>query len=458
MITAPYISRVLEPDGVGLFNFANTYAMYFALFAALGIPVYGIREIAKIRNDRAAQQLFVSEIISISIIVTVIFTILMLGSLIIIPNLRDNYKVFVTAGIVLYLTPFKTDWFFSGKEEFGYIAFRSITIKTLSVMLLFILVRSKHDLIIYVFLSAASQSLNDLWNYIKIYRAGIHPYFILSGRRHIKPLLILMSSAVAISIYSGIDTLMLGFITDYREVGYYESATHVTKAFLPIVTSLATVVLPRIAQYVEQERWEEISSLINKSISIVLFVATPIVFGLIIIAPSFVPLFFSDQFEGTILPLQILSLTLLSIGLSNIAGVQVLLGLGKDRLYLYSILIGGVVSLGINSLLIPLYGSVGAALTSTIAETTVMLMMSYYVYISTNIRVSISRELFIDLIISVPFIIIGIVLSKFISGWLFVVVCLFFCASFYLVAQYIVGNTIEKAIFNIVMSRFDRSK
>ena len=95
LITAPYISRVLEPDGVGLFNFANTYAGYFALFAALGIPYYGVREIAKVRDSVEGQTRFVSEIMSLLSISTVVSVIAFLGSLVLVPQLTENHLIFI---------------------------------------------------------------------------------------------------------------------------------------------------------------------------------------------------------------------------------------------------------------------------------------------------------------------------------------------------------------------------
>ena len=251
LITAPYVSRVLEPDGVGLFNFANTYAGYFALFAGLGIPFYGIREIAKISEDDKAQTKFVSEMVSISAMVTALCTLLYIASIFLIPQLNENFVIFLIAAAALYITPLRIDWFFSGKEEFGYIALRSIIMKTLSVIALFVLVHDKDDLIIYVILNSLSQVLNELWNYIKLLRLGIRPYFTLKGMQHLKPLLILFSSSVAMSVYTTLDTLMLGFMTNYDEVGYYNNATHISKALVPIVTSLAAVAMPRLSKYKE---------------------------------------------------------------------------------------------------------------------------------------------------------------------------------------------------------------
>ena len=80
LITAPYVARVLDPEGIGIFNFVNTYSSYFALFAVLGIPIYGIREIAKRRDNLKDSEKFVSQIISIEIISTIIVSVIYINT------------------------------------------------------------------------------------------------------------------------------------------------------------------------------------------------------------------------------------------------------------------------------------------------------------------------------------------------------------------------------------------
>lgn len=453
LITAPYVSRVLEPDGVGLFNFANTYANWFALSAALGIPYYGIREIAKIRDDKEKQTKFVSEIISLSIISTAFFSILMFLSLMLVPRLNDNYIIFLVASIVLYLTPLRIEWFFSGKEEFGYITFRSLVIKTLSVFLLFILVKTKDDLIKYVALFALSIVANDIWNFIMLYRSGIHPYLTLNIHKHIKPLLILFSSSIAIYVYTALDTLLLGFLTNYKEVGYYNCATHISKAMVPIVTSLATVALPRVAQFKEAHRWAELNELLNMSFSIAGFLSFPIAFIIISVAPIFVPLFFGEQFYGTILPLQIIILTVIAIGYSNLTGIQILLGFGLDKLFLYSILSGTIISFTFDLILIPIFGAVGASISSVFAETVVLSVMIYYIFKYTKIRISKKREVLLNLAIASTFIIISSCVFKMTTGWIAIFVIIVSCSIIYLTLQYICHNSAEKEILRMVKNR-----
>ena len=454
LITAPYVSRVLEPDGVGLFNFANTYANYFALFAALGIPLYGIREIAKVKDDQKEQTKFVSEIISISAVVTFICTVLFFLSLLFVPQLSANYLIFIVAGIALYITPFHIDWYFSGMEEFGYITFRSLSIRVLSVLLLFILVHDKDDLIIYVAINACCGALNSLWNFVKLYNLGIHPYFTLRGKVHVKPLLILFSSSIAVAVYNLLDTIMLGFMADYDQVGYYNCATHISKALLPVVTSLAAVALPRIATLKQENRLTEINALLSKSFSIVGFLSFPIAFAVIAISPVFVPLFYGQLFYGTILPLQIIILTVIVIGFNNLTGWQILLGLGFDKKFLHAIIVGAVTNFVLNLCLIPSMGAIGASIASIIAETMVLLVMLFFVYKYTFVRIDISRELLMDILIASLFFPISFLCKIISEGWTFVILASLLCSAMYMSLQYLFGNTSETMILNAIKVKF----
>lgn len=458
LVTAPYVSRVLEPDGLGLFNFAQTLAYYFSLFAALGIPFYGIREIAKIRDNVNEQTKFVSEIMSISAVATLFSTIILFLLICIVNQLNENYMVFVIACIVLYFTPLRTDWFFSGKEEFGYIALRSLIVKTISVVLLFIVVRTKDDLIIYVALNAVTLVANDIWNFIKMYRNGIHPYFTLSGKKHIKPLLILFSSTIAISIYAVLDTLMLGFMTDYAEVGYYNCATHLSKALVPIVTSLAAVVLPRITQLKKDGKWAEINDLLNKSFSIVGFLSFPITFAVIAVSPVFVPLFFGEQFYGTILPLQIIVFTVVAIGFNNLTGIQILLGFGYDKYFLCSILSGAFSNFFLNLILIPLYGASGAAFSSVIAESVVLGVMLFFIYSHTPVRFVLRRELFQAIVLSSTFLVVAYLIFNQIEGWIGLIIVIVICTLLYLFGQYCFRSSIEHEILLILTNKIKKYK
>lgn len=458
LITAPYVARVLEPEGVGIFNFANTFAQYFALFAALGIPMYAVREIAKIREDVKAQERFVSEIMSLSFFTTALCTVIYVLTVFLIPQLNDNYVLFLLAGLILYFVPFSIDWFYSGREEFGYITFRSLVIRTLSIILLFVFVRDKDDVAIYVLLNGLAQVLNIAWNYIKLLQNGVRPSFTLSFKKHLKPLLILFSSSVAISIYTVLDTLMLGFMSNYDQVGYYNSATHISKTLLPIATSLAAVAMPRLSYYMKSNDWGKINDLMNKSLSVVSFLCFPIAFGVLAIAPTFVPLFFGEMFYGAILPLQIVIGVVVAIGLNNLWGVQVLVGLGYDKMFLYAVLVGTISNFLCNLLLIPIYGASGAAFASVLAESLILVVEIFMVHKLTPIRFTRIKELIISAILAICLIPLQYLLSTIVSGWYLVGLFFIVGGLLYTILQILFKNSSAMVFVSIIKSKLTHEK
>lgn len=459
LITAPYVARVLDPEGVGLANFATIYSSYFALFAVLGIPMYGIREITKRKNDLKATEEFVSQMISIELVSTFIMSFLYILSIFWIDQLNVNFLLFLVAGFSLYFAPFKIEWFFSGREEFGFITFRSLVIKTISVALLFVCVRSQADLINYILLNIFSSMANEFWNYVKLFKLGIRPHLIFKGwRLHFKGVIALFASSIAISIYVMLDTLMLGFQSSYDEVGYYNSAMHIIKALLPIATALSAVAVPRVASFMHKKQTHKINELMSKSLGVVSFLAFPITLGIIAVSPIFVPLFFGEKFAGAVLPMQIGSVLILLIGLNNLNGVQVLIGLDKDKQFFYSVLSGAIANFLLNLILIPRYGAVGATIASVYAETQILIVNEYFVRKYTDVRVNNLKEMYKALIGALLFLPICCGLCIFFNGWLYVGVTVVLCTFIYIAAQFILRNSILGMIQNMLVNKLKTKK
>lgn len=459
LITAPYVARVLEPDGVGLLNFSGTYAGYFALVASLGIPTYGVREVAKYREDKKHLSILVSQLVSIGAITTILVTILFLLSVALIGQLTENYIVFLVSGFALYLSPIKVNWFFQGIEEFGYITLRSLITSVISLICLFVFVRDKDDLIVLIILSLAGGLFADIWNFIKMWNSGIRIRFTTNGlRQHMKPLFILFASSIAISIYTILDTIMLGFLSDYEEVGFYNYAVRISKTMLMLVTSLSMVTVPRVSYFMERKEYDRINELINKSFSFVSFLAFPVAIGLLCIAPTFVPLFLGGKFVGTITPLMILSFLIIAIGLNNLTGVQILIGMGYDKQFLYSVLTGTITNFALNYFMIPYWGAVGASISSVVAEFLILFVTAFYVYKSTPIRFDFKKDLLKSSIGALSFVPLLLILHSYLSGWVMVGVYILACGVAYLMFEYIFKNTSVELFYETIKGYFVKNE
>ena len=421
LITVPYISRVLAPEGVGLFNFANTYVSWFAMLAALGIPTYGIREVARVRDDVPALQNLVNQLFSITVYTTAGISLVYLGSILLIPKLSADLAIFLIIGFVLYLTPISTDWYWSGMEDFRYITLRSLIIKTVCTACLFIFVKTRSDLLIYVIIMVLNGVANNVWNFARMHRSGIRPRLVRDGlRQHMRPVMILFASSVAISVYTLLDTVMLGFMKAYDEVAYYTNAANISKMIVSVVTSLAAVTMPRVASCLEGGDREAVGRIAGKSLSFTVFLVFPAAVGLCCLARQFVPLFYGPMFMGTILPLQILSFLIVSIGLSNLVGMQMLVGMGHDRRYLQAIIAGAVLNFVGNCLIIPRLGATGAAISSISAETLILTLMLWYVRRNTFLRLRAGSDTLKSLAGALLLVPLGMLMSRVLHGWTFV--------------------------------------
>lgn len=455
LITAPYVARVLEPDGVGLYNFSNTYAGYFALVALLGIPTYGVREVAKVKDDKKALSDVVSQLMSIAAIMTFSVTMIYLFTIAFVGQLSENYLIFILAGFAIYLAPFKVNWYYQGIEEFGFITLRTLVIRVFSLVCLFIFVKQKEDLIIYILINVLSGVIADVWNYVKLLKSGIRPRLTIKGLKpHITPLLVLFASVIAISIYTLLDTVMLGFITNYDEVGYYSSAMHMSKVALSVITSLSIVAVPRISAFLSNNDFDNINVLINKAFSIVAFMAFPTTVGLFCISPIFVPLFFGDEFLGSIIPLMILSTLIVIIGFNNLIGVQILIGTGHDKQYLYSVLVGAISNFLINCAFIPLWGAIGASVASVIAETLVLLAAVFYVRKCTPIKLKSYKDITKALFGSLLLIPVFLLLKQCLDGWTLIILYTVLGGGLYFLIEFVCDNSSVKSIPPILLNRF----
>jgi O-antigen/teichoic acid export membrane protein len=273
-------------------------------------------------------------------------------------------------GVSVLFVPFNVDWFFSGREKFKLITLRTLAAKVIAVGGLFIFVRTRDDIVPYLILTVAANLSSQIWNFGYMLKTEVKFRFKrLQLKKHLNAVLVLFASNIAISVYTMLSTLILGFISDYTQVGYYTSAIKVSKMILPIVTAMSPVMIARINTIKEEkDNQKEILRLLNNSFGYMMMLAVPATIGLIVIAPRFVPLFFGTEFIPATVSLQILALLIVIIGVSNLFGWQVLFAMGYEKKFLMAVLFGTVSNLCLNILLTGKYGSIGASVASVIAE------------------------------------------------------------------------------------------
>ena len=377
LITTPYLSRVLGADGVGTVSYAESIVSYFTLFATLGMTTYGQREISYVQDSKEKRTRVFWEIklleVIISLFVLAVYIPFSLG--------QTNQVMYLILGFNLLAVIANVTWFFQGMEEFGKIVLRNLAFKIFSIIYIFVFVRSKDDLNLYVFGIAFFLFLSNvtLWVYLPNY-IGKPVWRSIKPFRNFKTIISLFIPTIAIQIYTVLDKTMIGIITQNTfENGYYEQAIRISKMVMTVVTALGTVMIPRIGYHYGRGETEIVNSYMYRGYQFVWFLGVPLCFGLFGIASNFVPWFFGVGYERVIPLLRILGFLILAIGINNVTGMQYLIPTERQNLFTLTVLIGAGVNFVLNMILISFFQSIGAAIASVTAETTIALVQLYLV-------------------------------------------------------------------------------
>ena len=375
LITYPYISRILGPDNIGKVTFASSVTYYFTIFAQLGIPTYGISACARVRDDKEKLSRTVHEIMTINFAATVFVYVAFAIALFTVPKISCEKPLFLITGISILLNAIGVDWLYRALEQYSYITAVSMVFKLISVCAMFMFVHKPDDYVIYGGMSIIAASGSSILNFIRMRKfVSLRVKGQCNYKRHLRPILIFFAMSVATTIYTNLDTAMIGFIKTTTDVGYYNTAVKVKNILCSLVTSLGAVLLPRMSCLAEQEHWEEFNALVKKALNFVMLIALPLMVYFMLFAKESVLLLSGKEFIPSILPMQVITPTILFIGITNVLGIQVLVPLGKENIVLRSEVAGAIVNVILNAVLIPAYAATGAAIGTVAAEITVLIV------------------------------------------------------------------------------------
>ncbi|MGO5122127.1 flippase [Prevotella sp. Sow4_E9_plate] len=380
LITFPYVCRVIEADGIGQINFFQSIISYISLFTCLGIPMYAIREIARDRSDVVQMNRTAMEILLLHSMLTLVGYAIVAILCLTVPQIQVNIPLFLILSLTIFFTAIGCEWFYQGIEDFKYITIRGLIIKTVSVVLLFIFVNSKTDLLYYGCYTVFGVLGGNIFNFFRL-RKYIHRENIIFSelhiKRHVKPVLKVFSFSVVTSIYLQLNTVLLGFLKNALAVGYFAAATKVMQMLLTMSACLGSVMMPRASHLIAENKEDEFNRLIQKSYDFTLAIALPMTIGLIFCAPSLITALCGVKFEHSILPSQIIAPIILMVAISNVFGIQVLFPKGKINIVTLCCGIGAVADLILNLCLIPFFSYIGTSIAYLGAEVATTVSMYF---------------------------------------------------------------------------------
>lgn len=378
IITTPYVSRALGAEAIGTYGYVISIVTYFTLVGTLGLTNYGKREIAYVQDDKEKRDKVFSELFLFRVITTTFTIIVYIVTLCIHNEYSIYYQILIFEVLAML---FDISWFFQGIENFKKVVIRNSIVKLVSIILIFVFIKKPSDLWIYFCIYAISNFLGNvtLWFKIKKY-IKFRKVKLRDLKKHIKPTISLFIPQIATSIYTVLDKTMLGNLSNnISEVGFYEQSQKIVKLALTLVTTIGAVMMPRISNTYANGDKEKVSDYMKKTFNFVWIASIPIMFGIMVTSQDLVPWFFGQGYEKVTDLMIWSSPIIVFISLSTVIGSQFLMSIKKQNIHTMAVIIGSIINVVLNLILLRNYASMGAVISTVIAELVITIIEIIYI-------------------------------------------------------------------------------
>lgn len=378
LITFPYVTRILGPESLGLFNYVVAIVGYFTLFASLGFPMYGTREIAQSKNDPEKLEKTTNSIFTAACISCLTMYLIYFVVSITISNSSENFVIFFITGLSILLSCISFEWFFQGIEDFKFITIRSIIVRVVTIACLFLFVKSKEDLVAYAILNVLATCGSNIWNLIYINKYIKLRLNFRDSIKHTKGALTFFLGSIIVSLYTNLNSVMVGALASMAAVAFFTTGNKIVQLGTTFLGAIASSIMPRMAALYQNGDERSIISLQKKTLQLVYYTSIPCVIGMIILAYPLIQIFGGSEFLPSVIVMQILSPIVVIISLSQFLSNQILVPLRKEKYNNYCVSVGALANIIFNVILIPKYAEIGVAISVLCSETIVTIMFFYY--------------------------------------------------------------------------------
>lgn len=374
LLIYPYVSRVLGVTNIGICNFVDSIIQYFVLFSTLGIGSFGVREIARYKENREARDKIFSSLFLLNVITTLLALSVLLISVNVVESLV-SYKKFLWIGTIqLVSTLFLTNWFFQGISDFKYITIRTVVVKCFYVLSVFLFVRDENDTIIFYFLTSSVFVLNAIINWIYGNRFRSLVFNGISLTVYLVPVFSFGLYLILTSAYTTFNIVFLGFCSGDTEVGYFTTATKLYSIIMGTFTAFTTVMVPRVSELLMDGNKEYLQKIVTDTLSLIVIFSVPIIVLCEFYAHEIIFLVAGRGYEGAEIPFRIVIFLLLIIGFEQIIIQQFLMASKTYKSIFLVSVTGAVFGLFFNILITPQMASVGSAICWGISELSVLIV------------------------------------------------------------------------------------
>lgn len=463
LITFPYVTRILSVNGIGIYNFSSTYVGYFVLIAGLGISTYSVREGAKYRDNKEKMGRFASQIFSINILSTILAYILLILSLLIFSNLKIYISSILIFSLQIFFTTIGTEWIYIIYEDYAYITVRSIIFKIISIILLFILVKEKQDYLWYAAITVFSSVGSNILNFLNAKKiCNIKLTTNIDWKYHIKPILTIFATTIAVNIYLSSDTTLLGILKSDYAVGIYSTAVKIYTLVATLLGSVVSVTIPRLAMLMGKKKMKEYNEIFSKVMSSLSLFVIPGTIGLMMLSKNIILIIAGEKYLPSVNSLRIIGLAIIFSNYSFIFSNCALIPAKRETIALKNTVITAILNIGLNLVLIPFFSYDGTSFSTVVAE---FLTMTLNFWASRDLigKTGFSKKVVHDirdsLISSVGIVVICIIcVNSYSSLYTQTILSIIFSIIIYICMLIVLKNEMAMNYLEIIINKFKKNE
>lgn len=376
-VTSIYVSRILLPAAVGKVASAQNIASYFVTIAALGLPSYGVREFAKVRENAEEKNKLFTELFIINIISTTLASVGYFILVFVNDGFGSEWTLYIVCGLAIFFNYLNIDWMYNGVEEYGYITGRSLLIKTISLVALFLFVKNPRDYVIYALISSLATGGNYIFNVIYARKFVEIDFSRIELRKHLRPVFLIAIIIFLSSIYSKIDVTMLNMLATDESVGYYSYAQKTVNMVLTVANAITAALLPRLSFYYENDR-QGFYRLLDKGFQVLCFMVFPLSVGMVLVASQAVEFLYGEAFAPAVLTIQLMSPLIVIKGFGDLFCYQLVYSTKNEKIILPAAASASAMNIAANAAMIPSLLQNGAVIASVCSECVTNLIQFIY--------------------------------------------------------------------------------
>lgn len=378
IFSVPYVSRVLGAYQLGKYYYVTAVVAYFGIFAALGTVDYGQREIAKRQDNLIERSKKFWDILLFRLFFVFVA---LLAYFLIIAVAPNKYRLLYLINIITFAGwACDISWYFQGMENYKVTALKNGMVKIVATILIFVLIKGKHDVWLYTAIYAIAGLLGNLTMFP--YLKGNIVFVKTNLKKALKQfcdIISLFLPVVAIQLYNSLDKIILGNFSSDKQVGYFSQVQIIVNFCVIFVAAYGGVMTPHISYLFQNDRIEIIKSYIQSAIRYVYMLAIPMIIGCLGIGDIFVPIFFGSQYKAAVPTLYILSCLIVILGMGQLQG-QFLIAINRQRYYSFATISALIINFIIALVLITTFhlGATGASLATVVSEIVATAIEAYY--------------------------------------------------------------------------------